>query len=298
MTKNVLSTLFNAARGLLRNFGALLALAILYAALIVAVVLFVTTREATVFQIALTAVCAVAAPILFFLVASAAASYAAGESRPIGLLGRSVRNFLKVLLVSIPILALVVGTVWGMNKLESRVRHDPREEASEQYAMTDESADEGSSGVDSADKPKPPVRWAYVFYSALRLFLLGFVLPLVAIHLWIVAARDGLKGVVNLHRVIIRALSARAVFTYAVGMIVFALLPYFLIIKRTPASAGSLELSLLGIRLVAAFALTLFGFVATMTALARDRADDATRTVPVRQPLPPPRVEETASATS
>jgi hypothetical protein len=298
MTKNVLSALFNAARGLLRNFGALVALAVLYAALIVAAVLFVTTREATVFQIGLTALCAVAAPMLFFLVASAAASYAVGESRPLGLLGRSVRNFLKVLLVSIPVLALVVGTVWGMNKLESRVRHDPREEASEQYSSAqDESADEG--GADSADKPKPPVRWAYVFYSALRLFLLGFVLPLVAIHLWLVAARDGLKAVVvNLHRVIIRALSARAVFTYAVGMIVFALLPYFLIIKRTPASAGTLELSLLGIRLLAAFALSLFGFVATMTALARERADGTTETVPARQPLPPPRVEETAGATS
>jgi Na+-transporting methylmalonyl-CoA/oxaloacetate decarboxylase gamma subunit len=299
MTKNVLSALFNAARGLLRNFGALLALAVLYAALIAAAVLFVTTREATVFQIGLTAVCAVAAPVLFFLVASAAASYAVGESRPLGLLGRAARNFLKVLLVSIPMLALVVGTVWGMNKLESRVRHDPREEASEQYSSAqNETADEGG-GADSADKPKPPVRWAYVFYSALRLFLLGFVLPLVAIHLWLVAALDGLKAVVvNLHRVILRALSARAVFTYAVGLIVFALLPYFLIIKRTPASAGSLELSLLGIRLVAAFALTLFGFVATMAALARDRADDATETVPARQPLPPPRVEETASATS
>jgi hypothetical protein len=299
MTKNVLSALFSAARGLLRNFGALVALAILYAALIIAAVLFVTTREASVFQIGLTAACAVAAPILFFLVASAAASYAVGESRPVGLLGRALRNFLKVLLVSIPMLALVVGTVWGMNKLESRVKHDPRDEASEQYSSSqDESADE-SGGADSADKPKPPVRWAYVFYSALRLFLLGFVLPLIAIHLWIVAARDGLKAViVNLHRIIARTLSARAVFTYAVGMVVFALLPYFLIIKRTPASAGSLELSLLGLRLLAAFALSLFGFVATMTALARDRNDGANANVPAPQPAPAPRVEETATVAS
>jgi hypothetical protein len=298
MTKNVLSALFNAARGLLRNFGALVALAILYAALIACVVLFVTTREASVFQIGLTAVCAVAAPVLFLLVASAASSYAVGESRAFGLLRRALRNFLKVLLVSIPMLALVVGTVWGMNKLESRVKHDPREEASEQYAATGETADEGSS-ADATNKPKPPVRWAYVFYSALRLFLLGFVLPLVAIHLWLVAARDGLKAVLlNLHRIIARALSARAVFTYAVGMVVFALMPYFLIIKRTPASAGSVELSLLGARLLAAFALTLFGFVATMTALARDRADGANETVPARQPAPAPRVEETASVVS
>jgi hypothetical protein len=298
MTKNVLSALFSAARGLLRNFGALVALAILYAALIIAVVLFVTTREASVFQIGLTAACAVAAPILFFFVASACAAYATGEARPFGLLRRALRNFLKVLLVSVPILALVVGTVWGMNKLESRVKHDPRDEASSTYSSPDESGDSADS-TDSTPQPKPPVRWAYVFYSALRPFLLGFVLPLIAIHLWIVAARDGLKAVlVNHHRIIARALSARSVFTYAVGMIVFALLPYFLVIKRTPASAGSLELSLLGIRLLAAFALTLFGLVTTMTALARDRADGADEIAPAHQPAPPPRIEETASVTS
>ncbi|MFL6227485.1 MAG: hypothetical protein ACJ741_01755 [Pyrinomonadaceae bacterium] len=295
MTKNVLSALFSAARGLLRNFGALVVLGVLYAATIIAAVLFVTTREASVFQIGLTAACAVAAPVLFFLVAAAAASYAVGESRALGLLGRSARNFLKVLLVSVPMLALVIGTVWGMNKLESRVRHDPREEASVEYPTPDESGDGAS---DSAEQPKPHVHWHYVFYSALRLFLLGFVLPLVAIHLWIVAARDGLKAViVRLHRIIARALSARAIFTYAVGMIVFALLPYFLIIKRTPASAGTVELSLLGIRLFAAFALSLFGFIATVTALARERGD-ATTTAPTPQPAPPPRIEETASATS
>src|SRR5919202_3550123 len=188
MTKNVLSALFNAARGLLRNFGALLALAVLYAALIVAGVVFVTTREASLFQIALTALAAVAVPVLFFLAASACAAYAVGESRPFGVVGRALRGFLKVLIVSIPVLALVVGTVWGLNKLESRVKHDPREEAREQFSRHESADEEDDTTV---EHPKPRVRWAYVFYSALRLFLLGILLPLVAIHLWIAAVRDG-----------------------------------------------------------------------------------------------------------
>lgn len=295
MTKNVLSALFSAARGLLRNFGALLVLAILYAALVVAAVLFVTTREASTAQLALTALAAVAVPVLFFLVAAGCAAYAVGETRPAGILRRALANFLKVLLVSLPVVALVVGTVWAMNKLESRVKHDPRDEASVEYSST--APDEEGGGA-AAERPKPPVRWAYVFYSALRLFLLGVILPLLAVHLWIAAARDGLGGALKLHRVITRALSARSVFTYGVGMIVFALLPYFLIIKRTPATAGSLELTLLSVRLVAAFALTLFGFVATVAALARyDGGGATTDPAHVRQPDAQPRPAEPASVT-
>lgn len=299
MTKNVLSALASAARGLLRNFGALLALAVLYAALILAAVVFVTTREATTAQLALTALAAVAVPVLFFVIAAAAAAYAVGETRPGGVLRRALANFLKVLAVSLPVVALAVGTVWAMNKLENRVKHDPGDEASAQYSSTAPDEEGGDSAAEQA-RPKPPVRWAYVFYSALRLFLLGVLLPLLAVHLWIAAVRDGLGGALrNIHRVIARALAARSVFTYGVGMIVFALLPYFLIIKRTPASAGSLELSLLSARLFAAFALTLFGFVATLAALARydgGGADDATSHA--RQPDAPPRTAEPASVTS
>jgi hypothetical protein len=296
MTKTVLSALFSAARGLLRNFGALLALAILYAALVAAAVVFVTTREATTAQLALTALAAVAVPVLFFLVAAGCAAYAVGETRPAGILRRALANFLKVLLVSLPVVALVVGTVWAMNKLESRVKHDPRDEASVEYSAN--AADEEEGGDSAAEHPKPPVRWAYVFYSALRLLLLGVFLPLLAVHLWIAAVRDGLGGALKIHRVIARALSARSVFTYAVGMIVFALLPYFLIIKRTPASAGSVELSLISIRLLAAFALTLFGFVATTAALARyDNGADA-EPARVRRPEAQPRPAGPASVTS
>ncbi|HVF45869.1 MAG TPA: hypothetical protein VM936_22770 [Pyrinomonadaceae bacterium] len=296
MTKNVLSALFSAARGLLRNFGALLVLALLYAGLIVAAVLFVTTREASTAQLALTALAALAVPVLFFLVAAGCAAYAAGESRPVGILRRALANFLKVLTVSLPVVALVVGTVWAMNKLESRVKHDPRDEASAQYSANMD--EEGGDAAEQA-RPKPPVRWAYVFYSALRLLLLGVFLPLLAVHLWIAAVRDGLGGALKVHRVFARAFAARSVFTYAVGMIVFALIPYFLIIKRTPASAGWLELSFLSIRLLAAFALTLFGFVATTAALARY---DGGGTNPdpslVRQPDQQPRPAEPASVTS
>jgi hypothetical protein len=204
---------------------------------------------------------------------------------------------LQVLTVSLPVIALAVGTVWAMNKLESRVKHDPRDEAGAQYSAP-AADEEGGDAAEQPPRPKPPVRWAYVFYSALRLLLLGVFLPLVAVHLWIATVRDGLGGALRgVHRVVARAFSARAVFTYAVGMIVFALVPYFLIIKRTSAGAGWLELSLISARLLAAFALTLFGFAVTTAALARHDGPNADPS-PARPPDALPRPAEPASVTS
>jgi hypothetical protein len=52
-------------------------------------------------------------------------------------------------------------------------------------------------------------------------------------------------------------------------MIVFALIPYFLITKRTPFTNNTLELTIFGARIFLALSLMLFGWVITMTALAR-----------------------------
>jgi hypothetical protein len=53
-------------------------------------------------------------------------------------------------------------------------------------------------------------------------------------------------------------------------MIVFALIPYFLITKRTPVASNTLELTIFGARIFLAFSLMLFGWVMTLTALARN----------------------------
>jgi nitroreductase len=289
MTKQVLSALFSAARQILRDWRALAALAALYAALVAACWLFVTTREARVWQIALTALLAAAIPLLLFVLIAACGSYAVGESRAMGVVSRGLRGFWKVALVAVPFIALVVGTVYGMNKLENRVKHDPQEEASVRYAEAESGRDETDETADAAVRPKPKVRWAYVAVSALRLLLLGFVLPLAAVHLWLAALGEGFGAMIRgLFRTLARAYSARSVFTYAVGMLVFALLPYFLIVKRTPASSGWLELTLFGLRVGLAFLLTLFGWLATTRALARpgDGSTGARALAP--QPIVPP----------
>ena len=267
MTKNVLASIFAAARDLLRHPLAFALLAALYLALIAACYFFITTREATVWQLALTLLSALGVPLLFFIVGAAGASYAVGERSPAGLLQRTARSFLKVFAVSLPVILLAVLSVYLLDKLEQRAL-TPGGHAGMEMARSAPPDEAGSSSEES--RPKPPVRWKYLFVSALRLLVLGVFLPLAAMHLWLAAVRDGLLAAfARSPRLIARAFSARSVLTYGIGMIVFALIPYFLITKRTPVSSNTFELLIFGARILIAFALMLFGWVMTMTALAR-----------------------------
>jgi hypothetical protein len=277
MTKNVLASLFAAARDLVRSPRALAVLVALYVALIAAVFFFITTREATLWQLFVTGASFILAPLLFFVVQAAGASYAVGHRGAGALLRHTARSFLKVLVVSIPFVLLAVLSVYLLNKLEQRVQLSPEERASMEYARS--STQSGETESSEASNRKPPVRWKYLFVSALRLFVLGLFLPLAAMHLWLVAARDGLVAAfARFHRHILRAFSARSVLTYGVGMIVFALIPYFLITKRTPFTSNTLELVIFGARIFLAFSLMLFGWVLTMTALARSGDQTTTAT--------------------
>ncbi|HEX8127691.1 MAG TPA: hypothetical protein VF527_01090 [Pyrinomonadaceae bacterium] len=275
MTKNVLASIFAAARDLVRTPRALAVLVALYLALIGSVFFFITTREATIWQLFVTGATALLAPLLFFVVQAAAASYAVGERSARGLVRRTARSFLKVLVVSIPFILLAVLSVYLLNKLEQRAQLSPEERASIELSRSESEGETESSAAAERSRPKPPVRWKYLFVSALRLFVLGLFLPLAAMHLWLAAARDGLFAAFALfHRHIMRAFSAQSVFTYGVGMIIFALIPYFLITKRTPVSNNTLELLIFGARIFLALSLMLFGWVLTLTALAR--TDDHT----------------------
>jgi hypothetical protein len=295
MTKNVLASIFAAARDLLRSPRAFALLVALYLALIAACFFFITTREATVWQLIVTFASALLAPLLFFVVQAAGASYAVGERGAAGLLRRTARSFGKVLLVSVPLVLLAVLSVYLLNKLEDRVKLTPEERARVEYSTQGPETETDSAPTDS--RPKPPVRWKYLFVSALRLLVLGVFLPLVAMHLWLAAVRDGLiAAFARFHRHLMRAFSARSVLTYGVGMIVFALIPYFLITKRTPVSSNTFELLIFGARILIAFTLMLFGWVMTMTALSR--LNDQTMTTEPALEAPPSQITPAAAATS
>jgi branched-subunit amino acid transport protein AzlD len=169
---------------------------------------------------------------------------------------RTPRDFLKVLLLALPVAALAVLFVYLLGKLQA---HLPQvNEAPHSF-------------VPATGEAKPaPLYWQNALASSLWLVLLGLMLPLTAAHLWLSAARDGLKAtLVRLHRVVGRAFAPQSVLVYAVGFFVFGLMPYFVIYTRTSVSNGWAEMMLFGLRLALAFVLTLWGWAITLGALAR-----------------------------
>ncbi|CAN5169550.1 hypothetical protein BH18ACI2_BH18ACI2_10870 [soil metagenome] len=265
MTKNVLTNIFSAARELLRGWPALGVLSLLYAMLLGAFYLFITTREASVWQLLVTSVLAVAVPLLFFVLQAGSARAALGEMRPITLLAQALRNSWKLILVSLPLIALAAVFIYGTNRLEQRVQ--PSEE--EMAQVIAERQERAALRPEGAPAP-PPVRWSYVTVIALRLLLLGVVLPLLTINLWLAVAREGLGGALRrLGDTLTRAFAPQTILTYAIGMILFALVPYFLLFAPTRVGSNWLELTFFSLRLLLAFVFTLFGWTLTMRALAR-----------------------------
>lgn len=263
MFKNALTAIGTAARELLGNRSALALFHLLYAALLASLYLFFSTREATLPQLILTALLALAAPLLFFILQAACVGYAATDAGAGALLRRALRDFWKLILVSLPLVALAVLVFYLVNKLQVR------------FPVPEAAADAPRLYTPYPQTPPPPpLRWQMFIFPALKLLLLGILVPLLTVHLWIATAREGFKATLkNFFRHIARALSAPSVFIYAVGFVVFALMPYFLIYTRTGTSNGWLELVIFGLRLALAFVLTLWGWTITLGALTRISLD-------------------------
>ncbi len=85
-----------------------------YAALLAAIYLFVSTREATISQLLLTLVVVIAAPALFLVLQVASVSYTGSDS-----FGGQVRNGWKLLAVSLPVIGLTVLGVYGLGKFQN-----------------------------------------------------------------------------------------------------------------------------------------------------------------------------------
>ncbi len=267
MIKNSLLAIGTTARELVRDWRSLGLFNALYAALIGTLWLFFSTKEASAWQLSLTALLAVAAPVLFFLLQSAGAvRYAWSEAPPATLLQKSVKALWKIILVSVPLILLAVLFAYLLNKLQARF---PVTEAARPALIP-------VSHPSAAHSPVMPLRWPDVFIASLRMLLLGVVLPLAAIHLWLAAARDSFISTVRrVPQILAHAFSAQSFLIYAVGLILFALMPYFLIFTRTTVRNAWAELLLFGVRLALAFVFTLWGWLVTVGALAKAEAKES-----------------------
>lgn len=140
--------MFSAARLLLKSRQAMALMFAAYAGLLIAVYLFVSTREATVAQLILTLAVVVAAPLLFFVLQAASVRYTDGPlSRAL------IKNCLKLMVVTVPVIGISALGVYGLSKVDSFV----------------------------------------TLATAVRYLLIGVFAPLLAIQLWVAVSGNGIN---------------------------------------------------------------------------------------------------------
>jgi hypothetical protein len=262
---NTIRNFIDAARGLLTTPVTLAILAALYALLLATLYIFIRVREATVWQVMLTMLLLVLIPLEFFVLQSAILQRARTEGfswTPM------IRDAIKLAVITIPIILLGCALYYLLNKWQA---HYPPPEPS----MT-------ISG------PKPrPLHWPTLLFATLECLLLGIALPLATLHLWIeIAGRDlrstfG-KGIAKrFASAFARAFAFDSVLTYALGLIVFFVVPYAILFVPFQIKGNKTDFVVFVLRLLLVFVFTLIGWTAAVTALARSAGDEPD-TVPVR----------------
>lgn len=270
MIKETFHSIAAAARHVFSNWKSALLIAIVYAAFLGVLYFFVITREATFFQVALTFASAVAAPVLFFIL-QAMITADAGESSA-SLLRRSLRNFWKLVLITLPLIALAVLVAYLLGKAQAYFSSN----ATDALAEVPRRAGPLANARDAAK----PIEWRGALLSTLRYLTFGLVLPLAAIHLWLATMQEGLgRAIRRIGANLARAFEPRSVLIYVLGFLVFGALPYCVLFRATSSKHAWIELSFLVGRLAIVFALTLFGWAITVRALSLLR---------LHAPAPPP----------
>ena len=252
--------LVEATRELLTKPGALALLAALYAILLTTLYGFISIREATVSQVAVTYVFLVLIPIEFFILQAAILHRAtAGKFH----WPQILRDAIKFAVITIPIVLLGFLVAYLLNKWQA---HYP--------------APEPALIVPGARTPPPtqPLHWPSVLFATLRLLLLGVALPLAAIHLWIeVATQDARSSINGGARIILkragnaiaRAFAFDSVLTFALGLIIFVLVPYAILFLGHPPRGNKTDFAIFTARLLLVFLFTLIGWIVTLTTLTK-----------------------------
>lgn len=261
MLTETLQSIAAAVRTVFRNWQSTVLIAAVYAAFLAVLYSFVIIREATFAQVSLTFASAIVAPLLFFVLQAMIAG-AADELTVASLLKRSLTSFWKLILVTLPLVALGILIVYLLGKAQNHFDVSARDAAAALPHRLAATANAREAGT--------PIDWKAALLSTVRYLSFGLVLPLAAIHLWLATAREGLvAGIIKLRQHLARAFAPQSVLIYIAGFLIFGVAPYYLLFRTTQTKHAWLELSLLIARLVVVFVLTLFGWVITVRALGR-----------------------------
>ena len=261
MLTETFHSIATAARTVLKSWRSMLLIAIVYAAFLGVLYSFIAVREASLAQVIATFALAVAAPLLFFILqAMIMGAIAGADDTSVGsLIKKALSNFWKLLLISLPLIALAVLVAYLLAKAQARLGTSITETANEIPRRL----------AAGAREPARPIDWRAAMVATVRYLTFGLFLPLAAIHLWLAATRQGLgHALKRIGSLLANAFSPRSVLVYVLGFIVFAIAPYFLLFRATPSKHAWLEIMLFVARLAVVFALTLFGWVITVKTLA------------------------------
>src|SRR5918993_1806114 len=168
MLKQTFQSIAAAVRNVFSNWPSVLVAAIVYAALLAALYTFVVVREASMVQVVFTFVLALAAPLLFFWLQSMIVGIADKDPIPVSsLLKRSLGDLWKIIVVSIPLIALAVLIGYLLMKAQTRWG----------ATLSNEAADIPRRATAAARDAARPVDWKNTGLSTLRYLLFGLVLP-------------------------------------------------------------------------------------------------------------------------
>ncbi len=246
------------------NPGALLVFAIMYAFLLVASYFFISIREATIWQVLVTYALMILIPIGFFTLQASIIDRVLDQKFRWRVI---LIDALKFLAVTIPVLLLAWLLYYLLNKIAARY---PAPVIQVQAPPINHAAPVPPTAL--------PLHWPSLIFSTLRFVLFGAVLPLATIHLWIAVAGGGFRTLFGdgpksfLKRIgsaLARTFSSDSVAIYGLGLIIFFVLPYVILVPVFSVGGNKTEFAVFGLRLLLAFLFSLIGWVSTLTALAR-----------------------------
>ena len=276
MIKMTTTTILETTRALLQHRRALAIFGGFYALLLAMLYGFATTREATVWQVLLTLLFVVLAPLEFFTMQAAIIDHA----RNAGVQWRrALSRSWKLAVVTLPIIILGVALFVILNRWQL---HFP----APVLPISSWPLADSNWPIPPSQAPPQPLHWPTLIFSTLRWLIFGVSLPLATIHLWIEATNNDFRTIVRagarstgkrIGQILARAFAPESVLTYTVGLILFALIPYALLFTHIPVKGARTDFAVFIVRLALVFLLTLLGWVLTVTTLARNvagRIDD------------------------
>ena len=244
------------------RLGALLVFAAIYALLLLASYLFISIREATVWQVLVTYTLMILIPLSFFALQSSIINRELDQKLDWRVI---MIDTLKFLAVTIPLLLLVWLLYYLLNKFAARYP-----------APVVALSPAAQPGRPPTPLPTPPLHWPSLIFSTLRFALLGLAFPLATIHLWIAVAGGGFRSLLRFKRMgsaLATAFSSNAVLIYGLSLILFFVLPYVALVPTFTIKGNKTEFVVFGLRLLLAFVFSLVGWVITLTALTRNVPD-------------------------